>query len=533
MGGDPARDEGFHVRDLRVPGGRRCVRRRHPRVDGGGPDRQPGDHAEAGPARRAVRRHPGVPGRRQPLHRAVLQRHRRADQHRRGAECLPGHRVPGRRLIRRNAGGHRAAGAGRGAGDRGPPRRAAPAVAAAPPAAARPARPQVLRPGGRPHAADHAVPDHARRGGPDLEEPDVQRPLRGRELGDCPGRHGLDRVRVALPAGVHRRGARVAMDAVHDADHARRPPEPARRGGGGGQGRRRQRVRDLPPAHPSASPALHGARHAPRHDLPDPGVRPRGRDDRRRSGFDQHSLLRLPTLDRRRMGVREGLRLQHRRGRRLDRRRHGRPARAVPFAAGGGDRLMAGPARAQRGVGERRSVNTVMGVVAWLATLLFFFPVFWMVLSSFKEEQDANTSPKLLFSPTLDRYRDITDTTSGLLSFREAFFNSFWVVTVSTVVVLSLAIPAAYALAIRPVPKWRDVLFFFISTKFLPVVAAILPLWILAREFDLLNTRLVLMILYTGMNLPLAVWMLWSFFREIPRELVEAAEIDGAGLRGP
>ena len=193
---------------------------------------------------------------------------------------------------------------------------------------------------------------------------------------------------------------------------------------------------------------------------------------------------------------------------------------------------MARSARAQRGVGERRSVNAVMGVVAWLATLLFFFPVFWMVLSSFKEEQDANTSPKLLFSPTLDRYRDITDTTSGLLSFREAFFNSFWVVAVSTVVVLLLAIPAAYALAIRPVPKWRDVLFFFISTKFLPVVAAILPLWILAREFDLLNTRLVLMILYTGMNLPLAVWMLWSFFREIPRELVEAAEIDGAGLRG-
>jgi sorbitol/mannitol transport system permease protein len=189
-------------------------------------------------------------------------------------------------------------------------------------------------------------------------------------------------------------------------------------------------------------------------------------------------------------------------------------------------------AGARLGVGERRSVNAVLAMVAWLATLLFFFPVFWMVLSSFKEEQDANTSPKLLFSPTLDRYRDVTDTTSGLLSFRDAFFNSFWVVTVSTMVVLLLAIPAAYALAVRPVPKWRDVLFFFISTKFLPVVAAILPLWILARNFDLLNTRLVLMILYIGMNLPLAVWMLWSFFREIPRELIEAAEIDGAGLRG-
>ena len=81
-------------------------------------------------------------------------------------------------------------------------------------------------------------------------------------------------------------------------------------------------------------------------------------------------------------------------------------------------------------------------------------------------------------------------------------------------------------------PKWRDVLFFFISTKFLPVVASILPLWILARDADLLNTRLVLMILYTAMNLPLAVWMLRSFFQEIPRELIEAAEIDGAGLKG-
>ncbi len=186
----------------------------------------------------------------------------------------------------------------------------------------------------------------------------------------------------------------------------------------------------------------------------------------------------------------------------------------------------------ERGVGERRSTDVLLGVVAWLVALVFFFPVFWMVLSSFKSEQDANTSPKLFFNATLDRYKDVTQSTTGLLSFRDAFMNSFWVVTVSTIVVLVLAIPAAYALAIRPVAKWRDVLFFFISTKFLPVVAAILPLWILARDLDLLNTRLVLMILYTGMNLPLAVWMLRSFFQEIPRELVEAAEIDGAGLKG-
>jgi sorbitol/mannitol transport system permease protein len=183
-------------------------------------------------------------------------------------------------------------------------------------------------------------------------------------------------------------------------------------------------------------------------------------------------------------------------------------------------------------VGERRWVNRALGGLAWLVGLIIFFPVFWMVLNSFKTEADANTAPKLFFTPTLDEYRTVTESAGGLLSFGEAFTNSMVIVIVSTVIVLALAIPAAYALAVRPVHKWRDVLFFFISTKFLPVVAAILPVWILARNFNLLNTRLVLIILYTAINLPLAVWMLRSFFAEIPRELIEAAEIDGASLRG-
>ena len=185
-----------------------------------------------------------------------------------------------------------------------------------------------------------------------------------------------------------------------------------------------------------------------------------------------------------------------------------------------------------RTVGERRSVNTAFGLLAWVVGLVFFFPVLWMVLNSFKSEQDANTSPKLFFHPTIDRYRDVTKSATGLLSFGEAFANSAVVVLLSTAIVMALAIPAAYALAIRPVAKWRDVLFFFISTKFLPVVASILPVWILARNFNLLNTRQSLIILYTGINLPLAVWMLRSFFQEVPRELIEAAEIDGTSLRG-
>jgi sorbitol/mannitol transport system permease protein len=185
-----------------------------------------------------------------------------------------------------------------------------------------------------------------------------------------------------------------------------------------------------------------------------------------------------------------------------------------------------------RTVGERRAVNSAFGVLAWIVGLVFFFPVFWMVLNSFKSEQDANTSPKLFFHPTLDRYRDVTRSTTGLLSFGDAFANSAVIVLLSTAIVMALAIPAAYALAIRPVAKWRDVLFFFISTKFLPIVASILPVWILARNFNLLNTRQSLILLYTGINLPLAVWMLRSFFQEVPRELIEAAEIDGTSLRG-
>jgi len=108
--------------------------------------------------------------------------------------------------------------------------------------------------------------------------------------------------------------------------------------------------------------------------------------------------------------------------------------------------------------------------------------------------------------------------------------NSLFVVLVSTTLVMLLAVPTAYALAIRRVPKWRDILFFFISTKFLPVVASIFPIYVYAEKWNLIGTRTILVVLYTAMNLPLAVWMIRSFFMEVPRELIEAAEIDGTKL---
>jgi sorbitol/mannitol transport system permease protein len=168
----------------------------------------------------------------------------------------------------------------------------------------------------------------------------------------------------------------------------------------------------------------------------------------------------------------------------------------------------------------------VATVLTWVVGLLFFFPVFWMVLTAFKQEVDASTDPpKIFFVPTLDQFRNVFD--SGFWPY---VGNSVFSTVVSTLLVLVLAVPAAYALAIRPVEKTQDVLFFFISTKMLPVVAVIVPLYVIAQNIGMLDNIWYLTILFTAMNLPIAVWMLRSFMVEVPSEVLEAAEVDGAGL---
>jgi len=181
------------------------------------------------------------------------------------------------------------------------------------------------------------------------------------------------------------------------------------------------------------------------------------------------------------------------------------------------------------GVGESRAGMIALGMVAWVVGMLWIFPVAWTLLTSFKTEQDASAQT-LHQGLSLDRYSEIKQSTEGTLSLATAFTNSLVVVLVSTTIVMLLALPAAYALAIRPVPKWRDVLFFFISTKFLPIVASIFPIYVYAQKWDLIGTRTILIVLYIAINLPLAIWMTRSFFIEVPRELIEAAEIDGTTL---
>ncbi|GGK60799.1 carbohydrate ABC transporter permease [Ornithinimicrobium pekingense] len=166
-------------------------------------------------------------------------------------------------------------------------------------------------------------------------------------------------------------------------------------------------------------------------------------------------------------------------------------------------------------------------VLAWAIGLFFFIPFLWMVLVSFRSETDAATNPPQLFAPfSVEGYRNFfgADPWGPLL-------NSATASVLSTALVIALAFPAAYALSIRPVKKWQDVLFFMLSTKMLPIVAAILPIYLFAQFSGLLDNILLLTIFYTSMNLPIAIWMLRSFLAEVPVEMIEAAQIDGANLR--
>ena len=165
-------------------------------------------------------------------------------------------------------------------------------------------------------------------------------------------------------------------------------------------------------------------------------------------------------------------------------------------------------------------------VLAWGITVLFFAPVAWMVLTSLHIEADAATNPPSLFAPvSLGNYGALFD--RGVTPF---LINSATASIVSTLLVLVLAVPAAYALSIRPVEKWTDVMFFFLSTKFLPPIAALLPIYLLVQKAGMLDNIFTLVILYTSMNLPIAVWMMRSFLAEVPVAILEAARIDGAGL---
>lgn len=178
------------------------------------------------------------------------------------------------------------------------------------------------------------------------------------------------------------------------------------------------------------------------------------------------------------------------------------------------------------GSARRRLGTALWGTIAWIAGIVFVFPVIWMVLTSFKQEQDAASNPPAwAFTPTFDQYAQVFD--RNITPF---LLNSLMASIFSTLLVVVLATPAAYALSLRPVAKWTDALFFFISTKMMPAVAALLPVYLLVKQLGMLDNIWTMVVLYTSMNLPLAVWMMRSFLLEVPREVLEAGEVDGASL---
>jgi len=170
----------------------------------------------------------------------------------------------------------------------------------------------------------------------------------------------------------------------------------------------------------------------------------------------------------------------------------------------------------------------LLSLAAWVIGILFVVPVAWMLLTSFHTEAAAATNPPSVFAPlSLEGYRHFF---SGGASPWPPLLNSVTASVCSTILVLLVSLPAAYALSIRPVRKWSDVLFFFLSTKMLPVVAALLPLYLFAQWSHLLDNIWLLTVFYTSANLPIAVWMMRSFLSEVPVEMLEAAAMDGAGL---
>ena len=175
---------------------------------------------------------------------------------------------------------------------------------------------------------------------------------------------------------------------------------------------------------------------------------------------------------------------------------------------------------------NRRMGDAAWGVVAWIAGIIFVFPVIWMVLTSLKQAKDVTTNPPVwFFTPTFEHFTNVFD--SNITPF---LLNSLMASVFSTLLVVVLATPAAYALSLRPVARWSDALFFFISTKMMPVVAAVLPVYLLTVKIGMKDNIWTMVVLYTSMNLPLAIWMMRSFLLEVPREVLEAGEVDGAGL---
>jgi len=166
-------------------------------------------------------------------------------------------------------------------------------------------------------------------------------------------------------------------------------------------------------------------------------------------------------------------------------------------------------------------------VGAWAAALLLFFPLGWLFLTAFKTELQAiHVPPLFVFEPTLDNFGEVQRRSDYLLYARNSLITSLG----STILGLLIAAPAAYSMAFFRTKKTRDILMWMLSTKMMPAVGALVPIYVLAQTAGMLDSLTALTIVFTLSNLPIMVWMLYSAYKDIPNEILEAARMDGASL---
>lgn len=179
-----------------------------------------------------------------------------------------------------------------------------------------------------------------------------------------------------------------------------------------------------------------------------------------------------------------------------------------------------------RAVSFRRKLG--FSLLAWAVGFLIFFPILWTFLTSFKSEGEAISSPPsfLFFHWTLENYVEVQSRSDYFAHFMNSVIISFG----STILALAIAVPAAWSMAFSPTKRTKDILMWMLSTKMLPPVGVLVPIYILARDTGLLDTRLGLIIVLFFAGLPIIVWMLYTYFKEIPNEILEAARMDGAPL---
>jgi sorbitol/mannitol transport system permease protein len=172
---------------------------------------------------------------------------------------------------------------------------------------------------------------------------------------------------------------------------------------------------------------------------------------------------------------------------------------------------------------------TVRTVGAWSITLLVVFPLIWLVLTAFKTEQQAIAMPpQLFFTPTMASFAEVNLRSDYLLYARNSVITS----VVSTLLGLAIAAPAAYSMAFFRTRRTRDILIWMLSTKMMPAVGALVPVYVMAQTAGMLDTLTGLIVVFTLSNLPIMVWMLYSGFKDIPPDILEAARMDGASVWG-